>query len=70
MVLICRYLVYHLAVSCFLNPKLVVANLLAAAVETSRTKGELLVCLGIAQVLYGASAAQSILEGCNMLYTG
>lgn len=41
MVLICKYLVCHLAASCFLNPKPVVAKLLAAAVETGRTKGEL-----------------------------
>lgn len=43
--------------SCFLNPKPVIAKLLAAAVETSRTKGKLQVCLGIAHILYGASAA-------------
>lgn len=70
MVQICRRLVCHLAASCFLNPKPVIAKLLAAALETSRTKGELLACLGTAQELCGASAAQSIVERCNMLYTG
>lgn len=57
MVLICKYLVYHLAASYSLNPKPVIAKLLAAAVETSRTKGELQVRLETAHILYGASAA-------------
>lgn len=57
MVLVCKYLVCHLAASCILNPKPVIAKLLAAAVETGRTKGELQVHLGTAHVLNGASAA-------------
>lgn len=63
MVLVCKYLVCHLAASCFLNLKPVVAKLLAAAVETGRTKGELQVHPGMSTYCMGLLLHRGLWKG-------